>query len=212
MTYESDSLNAFRGVLTALQRKLFPKGFVHGLPLRSHPASLAWMHSSSVTTKRRVDFPSWCWTGWEGQVCYNNQLKENGDAHSSSTLTVDFEVRFVSCHGNQLQVEGWVVDLDVRTEPLSELFIAGQEDSIASVNEGGSIQNNTLKTGRYNCLVIQRFCEKIERRRSLKETIYLLALDQTGQQTRRQAMLIVRPWPGCSFDQVQHRQEVVRLV
>jgi hypothetical protein len=212
MTYDSDSLNAFRGVLKALERKLFPEGFVHGLPLRSHPASLAWMHFDSVTAKRRKDFPSWCWTGWEGHVFYRDQVVDNSHAHSTSTMTIDFEVRFVSCHGNELEVEGWVVDLDVRTDPLSELFIPGQEDSIASVKEGKSMQNNTLKTGRYNCLIIQRFCEKIQGRKWLKETIYLLALDRTGQKTRRKSILTVIPWSGCSFDQVQHRKEVVRLV
>ncbi|KAM3073192.1 hypothetical protein ACMFMG_008904 [Clarireedia jacksonii] len=212
MTFDSDSLNAFRGVLRALERKLFPEGFVHGLPLRSHPASLAWMHFNSATARRRVEFPSWCWTGWEGQVCYRDQVLDNSDAHDTSTLAIDFEVRFVSCHGNELEVEGWVVDLDIRTEPLSELFIPGQEDSIASVKEGKSTQNNTLKTGRYKCLIVQRICQKIQGRKSPKETIYLLALDQTGRNSRRQAILTVMPWSGCSFDQVQHRKEVVRLV
>jgi hypothetical protein len=212
MTYESDSLNAFRGVLQTLQKQPFPEGFVHGLPLRSHPASLAWMHANSVMAKRRAEFPSWCWTGWEGQVRYWDQLQDDANAHWSNASTVDFELCFVSCHGNELEVEGWVVDLEVRTEPLSELFIPGQDDSIAAVKEGNSAHNNTLKTGRYNCLVIQRNREKLQGGKSLKETIYLLALDQRGQQIYRQAMLSVWPWPGCSFDQVQHRKEVVKLV
>ncbi|PQE25831.1 hypothetical protein CJF30_00000546 [Rutstroemia sp. NJR-2017a BBW] len=112
MTYESDSLNAFRGVLQTLQKQPFPEGFVHGLPLRSHPASLAWMHVNSVMAKRRAEFPSWCWTGWEGQVRYWDQLQDDANAHWSNASTVDFELRFVSCHGNELEVEGWVVDLD----------------------------------------------------------------------------------------------------
>lgn len=89
MTKESDSLNAFRGILTAFKRLLFPEGFVHGLPPRGHTSSLAWMHSRDVTPRRRAGFPSWSWTGWEGEVVYPEKLLDTADGHTLPTLDID---------------------------------------------------------------------------------------------------------------------------
>lgn len=212
MTNESDSLNAFRGILTALKRQLFPEGFVHGLPLRSHTSSLAWMHSRAVTPKRRAEFPSWSWTGWEGEVVYPEKLLDNADGHTPSTSEIDLEVHFLASHGDEIEIEGWLLDLDVRTQPFSEIFVPGKDDSIGTVKEGESIHNNTLETGRYTCLVIQRLCEKILGRESQRETVFMLVLEQTNQQTRRQTILSVTLFPRQDFDQIRREKRVIRLI
>ncbi|KAH6646973.1 hypothetical protein BKA67DRAFT_540441 [Truncatella angustata] len=114
MTNESDSLNAFRGVISALGRQLFPKGFVHGIPLSSHTFALGWMHSRDVSPRRRPQFPTWSWTGWEGKVMYPGKLLDTANALDE----------------NQVGVEGWSVIIDIRTEPFSELFVPRQNESL----------------------------------------------------------------------------------
>ncbi|KAE8395072.1 heterokaryon incompatibility protein-domain-containing protein [Aspergillus alliaceus] len=212
MTNESDSLNAFRGMLTFLQRQLFPEGFVHGLPLRSHPSSLAWMHRRGVSPRRRAEFPSWSWTGWEGEVAYPEKLLDTADGHSPYTSDIELELHFLSSHEDEIEIEGWLVDLDVRTEPFSEIFIPGQDDSIGTVKEGLSIHNNTLKTGQYTCLVIQRLYEKMRGPHEWrKETVFMLALERINQQTRRHTVLTVTMFSGQGFDQIRREKQVIRL-
>jgi hypothetical protein len=212
MTNESDSLNALRGMLTFLKRQLFPEGFVHGLPLRSHAFSLAWMHSREATPKRRAEFPSWSWTGWEGEVVFPEKLLETANGSLALTCDIDLKLHFLASHENEIVVEGWVVDLDIRTEPFSEVIIPGQDDSIGTVKEGQSRHNNTLKTGRYTCLIIQRICETIRGRGSRKETVFMLALEQINQQTRRQTMLTVTLFPKQDFNQIRREKQVIRLI
>ncbi|KAI1435586.1 heterokaryon incompatibility protein-domain-containing protein [Xylaria sp. CBS 124048] len=213
MTNETDSLNAFRGMLTALSKQAFPQGFIQGLPLRSHPYSLAWVHSRGVTPKRRAMFPTWSWVGWEGEVNIPVNLRQLADGESPSALGIDLELRFLASDEDTIDVEGWLVNLDIRTEPLSEVFLDGQAESIGVVKEGDSLHNNTLKTGHYTCLVIQRHCETIRGRASRKETVFLLALEVLmNQQARRRAMLTVGLFSGQSFDQFKRERRVVQLV
>jgi hypothetical protein len=63
MKHESDSINAYLGILAAMERQLFPSGFIYGLPLRSHPQTLAGMHDHRCLPKPRKAFPSWSWAG-----------------------------------------------------------------------------------------------------------------------------------------------------
>ncbi|KAF3007241.1 hypothetical protein E8E14_009234 [Neopestalotiopsis sp. 37M] len=171
MTNEGDSLNAFRGVLSLLGDDLFPEGFIHGLPLRSHACSLGWMHSRDTKPKRRLEFPSWSWTGWEGTAMYaENLIDAAGQKHLSNT-TKDLELDYLGCDNNYIDVEGWCVDIDIRTEPLSELFAPGQDESIGTVKEGDHKHNNTLKTGSYHCLIIQRVSERIKGRDMQREMV-----------------------------------------
>ncbi len=50
----------------------------------------------------------------------------------------DLELRYLSSNENCIDVEGWCVDIDIRTKPLSEIFIPGQDQSIGTVKEGDS--------------------------------------------------------------------------
>jgi hypothetical protein len=79
LTYPSDALNAFLGVLRAFEKQESPVRHYWGVPILrtlSSPASepvsalqgflrgLCWS-SSEATTTRRSHFPSWSWTGWD---------------------------------------------------------------------------------------------------------------------------------------------------
>ena len=153
LTNDSDSLNAYLGLLSGFNRNLFPKPFACGLPVWSHPFSLGWMHDRLVVPRRRPALPSWICAGWEGRVSFPRDMVSNADPESTSEVEVDLEVRSISHLGDRLTVEGWVVDLDVRTEPFSEVYIPAHEDSISTVMERNFLHNNTLQTVLHRGLV-----------------------------------------------------------
>ena len=68
MSFDADALNAFSAILTCFQETHYQKGFVHGLPVEDLPTALLWTHDDGVEPRRRDDFPSWSWAGWEGAV------------------------------------------------------------------------------------------------------------------------------------------------
>ena len=80
LTFDSDALNAFSGVLEMLRgpAKLVAVHNVSGLPFvpsiedcRSQQASIfvafSWANLGATLT-RREEFPSWTWAGWQGRI------------------------------------------------------------------------------------------------------------------------------------------------
>jgi hypothetical protein len=65
MTYISDSLNAFSGIVDALWDGFSTK-FLYGLPVADFPYALGWRQLNPV--QRTPSFPSWSWTAWEGEL------------------------------------------------------------------------------------------------------------------------------------------------
>lgn len=212
MTKHEDSLNAFLGLLSAFKRRLFPTGFVHGLPLQSHPSSLGWIHDRKVKPRRRPMFPSWSWAGWQGTALIPRDILYTFDGRADQTVDTDLELRIVSSYENTLVVEGWVVDLEIRTEPFSEVFIPEHEDSIGAVMEGNSLHNNTLSTGHYSCLVVQRQCEKNSDRKPPRQKVFLVVLGWMGHVAERWTMITMTAFAGHDFMQTQLEKKTVSLV
>ena len=59
-----DVLNAFRGLENHLRQTLSNE-FHWGLPLSMFDAALAWYHPYHYPARRRPNFPSWSWAGWD---------------------------------------------------------------------------------------------------------------------------------------------------
>lgn len=211
MTNESDSLNAFLGMLAGFQRRMFPEGFMHGLPLQSHPAALGWMHDRLSKPKPRAMFPSWSWTGWEGTAVIPRDILNFFDGDRHSAMDVDLEVHIVSLNDKELTVEGWVADLDIRTDPFSEVFVPEYEDSVASVMEGNSVHNNTIPTGHYTCLVVQRQCEKNSSRNPPRQKAFLVVLELDGDVAQRRTLVTVTLFARYDFTQVKMERRIIRL-
>ncbi|KAJ4349580.1 uncharacterized protein N0V89_008196 [Didymosphaeria variabile] len=219
MTNDSDSLNAFLGMISAFERRLFKTKFLHGLPLSSHPTSLAWMHDRKSAPRRRPAFPSWCWSGWEGVVSFPEDVLHSFDNQQQTTDGVDQEKRSVidlriqkhrfveidlephieSCDGNELTVTGWFVRLTIHTEPFSEVFIPGVEEPVAAVLERNFLHSNTLETGTYLCLVVQRHIPRDEGRGSVRQKVFIVVLERKGDWVERRTMATLTMWGGHDF-------------
>ncbi|RDA84977.1 hypothetical protein CP532_3880 [Ophiocordyceps camponoti-leonardi (nom. inval.)] len=217
MSRDSDSLNAFLGILGLMEQRLFPQGFVCGLPLRSHPQFLGWYHSSACSPRRRPGFPSWSFAGWEGAVLMPKPCEENivWDAKTSSFRSnpqIDLTLRLVNVEKDAIAVEGWVVDMEVRTEPLSEAFKPGCGDddcSLGCVQERDFSHNNTVPSGTYRCLTIQRHTEKVHLQE--RQSVILLLLDWDGEMATRRSSLTLRLWLGEDFMSLEPKLETVWL-
>ncbi|KAF3034324.1 hypothetical protein E8E12_005106 [Didymella heteroderae] len=211
MTNERDSLNAFLGLLTGFKRRLFPLGFWHGLALQSHPATLGWIDDRVKHPRRRLDFPSWSWAGWEGPALIASDILDTYDDSASRIIEIDLGVEIKWLNGNELTVEGWVVNLDIRTDPLSELFVAGQSHSIATVKEGRWEMHDTLKSGRYECLVVQCH-ERNPTRDPRRPKAFVIVLDWIGEVAQRRTFVMLTFFAGFDFMLTKLHKRTVRLV
>jgi hypothetical protein len=113
LSYETDSLNAFQGIIRMFKKRKLSLAQVEGLP---YPAilnsphrqnlwfawSLSWYHTSHcwsgpVKPKRRYDFPSWSWAGWDSKVEYT--LRDLGPTSTDGLDILDLTVSFEDANG-----------------------------------------------------------------------------------------------------------------
>lgn len=66
LTFESDCLNAFTGIIHCLER-LFKTNFWHGIPEEFFHEGLLFL---PLRLARRAGFPSWSWAGWLSPVVH----------------------------------------------------------------------------------------------------------------------------------------------
>lgn len=66
LTYQSDGLNAFSGIASAMARDMGVESMFFGMPASVFDWTILW--SSILPLRRRPGFPSWAWVGWEGYV------------------------------------------------------------------------------------------------------------------------------------------------
>jgi len=166
-----------------------------------------------VKPHRRPMFPSWSWTGWEGTALIPRDLLNMCEDDADQEVEPDLDMRIVSTDGNQLIIEGWVADLDIRTEPFNEGFVPGRENSIAAVMEGRFLHNNTIPTGCYNCLVAQRQCDKDSKRTPPRQKTFLIVLEMLEDGlAQRRTMITVTSFAGCDFMQTKPELRTIRLI
>jgi len=106
LSVDSDSLNAFAGIMRHLEAAKYPIKQLLGIPYL-HPivnpdrhihldcavAALCWRHincwkGGTYKTKRRTEFPSWTWAGWAGAVSWTDVF--TGQQMDLSSLVDDF--------------------------------------------------------------------------------------------------------------------------
>ena len=91
LSYESDGLNAFKGILEAL-KQISGLEFLWGLPTIYLGAALTWpAHEAAIQVRRRTafckysdssgkifecPFPSWSWVGWVGKIHFEESFRD----------------------------------------------------------------------------------------------------------------------------------------
>jgi len=184
MSFDVDSLNACLGILGGMQRRLFPSGFVWGLPLQSHPQTLAWLHDRKVgpSPARRAAFPSWSWAGWAGNCLLPDWLIEDPGRGKGTEVRRDLRVTYLTSDGPVITVEGWKTTLQIITEPFSEVYrpgILGEENIVGYLAERNFLHNNTVPSGIYEFLVVERVSVRNREDDAFsRQRVYLLLLEK----------------------------------
>lgn len=98
LTYDTDSLNAFSGIMRDLEKRQTALCQIWGVPFcrnkagkptqRSFVNGLGWFHKARDRTNdrgpsRRPGFPSWSWAGWAGGVQYQKMSSAGRRRHFS---------------------------------------------------------------------------------------------------------------------------------
>ena len=68
LTKYSDGINAFAGILQALERSEYTEGFFWGLPIADMDWALLWDAQAWYSAEPRTGFPTWCWASWGGPI------------------------------------------------------------------------------------------------------------------------------------------------
>lgn len=179
MTNYSDSSNAFRGILSSLQRTLLPQGFVWGLPLKEFPQSMRWYHFQTVKPRRRPDFLSWSYLGWEGKAANNDRLDfpiEPERTPGRHEETTDMILGYVRIEGTILTVDGVLVRLEVRNEPFNNACIPGTDFLLGILQEGNFLHKNTLPQGVFDFLVVEKLSFRYAPDSNVRHVVYMIIL------------------------------------
>jgi hypothetical protein len=121
LSFESDMLNAFQGILHALEAG-FNESFFWAMPLSFLESSLSWTdgpgmrrHNATHTLKQNrgdvvaVPIPSWSWIGWIGQ----NHIRGTQDAWRKENHILRFY---------RIDEEGSIQELLSHQAPLNKSF------------------------------------------------------------------------------------------
>ncbi|KAF4984894.1 hypothetical protein FZEAL_47 [Fusarium zealandicum] len=212
MTRDEDSLNAFMGILSGFQRHNLLSGFVFGLPLEHYPESLGWMHDFQATVRRRAGFPTWSWVGWAGAMSIPEQLFSPREHRRQLDTLTDMKPRFVSLAGNCLVVEGWVVQLDVLTEPFSEVLHPRTGETLGSIKEGNHIHNNTIASGKYSALITERVKYFLTKDGPEKQRTFMVLLDWQGDKAQRKTAVTFAPFSQHDVLDLKPERRAISLI
>jgi hypothetical protein len=212
MTNDSDSLNAFLGIVAYLRKAWFSRGLVWGMPLTDFPQSLRWYHPRWVKPRRRPEFPSWSWTGWEGQAIYSESLNLEGTKERGRVdVSTDMTVKFVRIEEQILVLEAYVVRLEIRTEPFSDAFIPGTDEMLGAVKEGNVLHNNTLHSGTGDFLIVERARYRVASDRPWREDVYMLLVEWESDVAVRKTKVRLFIPSGIDFGKASPTLREVRM-
>lgn len=133
MSYDADALNAFQAILGQLSDGGFERGFFWGLPVEMLPQALLWQHRSDA--KRRLEFPSWSWAGWRGELFSAGDYLDYGSWYYQppfrafkASNTDQGEIKLIQLYENsRRRWSGWCVGYD----PILDLADVPVQRSVA---------------------------------------------------------------------------------
>ncbi|OTB00637.1 hypothetical protein M426DRAFT_15230 [Hypoxylon sp. CI-4A] len=165
---------------------------------------LAWRHSHSQTPpRRRNDFPSWSWAGWEGAVCWPwpsaesdiqvpNWLSTTIHLEGGSTQSIP-DIYHISTHPNQLTQHN--KSLRIETSIMSPAaFLLDESSHSLTLSNGAKVELypskqdlnaakvfKRIQSGRYEVLSLV----------TVKNDAYLMLIKRYHRSTYRIGTLVV---------------------
>ncbi|EMR83099.1 putative tol protein [Botrytis cinerea BcDW1] len=155
LSYPQDSLDAFLGVFAEYERqKTTPispcseapstmssasriaslPSHIWGLPLVTGITMLDWQHLN-CPKRRRIDFPSWSWSGWEGGIKFRDEFDSSAYSSTDSKyapILLEFPDNLIDpCDQKtrRLYVTGPMVTLKFATQKQTQSIVDGDKQS-----------------------------------------------------------------------------------
>jgi hypothetical protein len=139
LSFDSDALNGFLGILKIYQSISPPLHHICGIPLLHYAAhdppskrlTRGMMWSLGTPGNRRTQFPSWSWAGWTGEVLYNDktpmsfsEVEFRVETRDGQEITIDEHwVELVSLINDprkilrHLRLSSWTLPFDIVSRP-----------------------------------------------------------------------------------------------
>lgn len=169
LSYSSDSLNAFLGILSSFASRKNPIYHVWGVPLvlqhNRWDLMLNWRHRQPCN--RQAQFPSWSWAGWSGPVTRGKHVflgtgnpflaSLEKDSRGEEAEIIDLQ-DFAKEHGKYhmyasgspfLRLRIWAVDLEFTHVSWSGVSEAAKQAYYDERNLGERSQKDAFKEGLY---------------------------------------------------------------
>lgn len=189
LTYDTDSLNAFTGIIRKFETS--PKSLgqisqIWGVPfcdngLDNQKANdsfldgLAWHHKASVCEdggrpRRRPGFPSWSWVGWAGEIQYEKRSSSGSPRHLHSEV----EFGFVETgSGSDVSLFGYIAMAKVGSHDIAKppaIHIQALALPAAAFSYNASETPLTLKVFEYSAKLVlsagpwgvSEFCQSLQ--------------------------------------------------
>lgn len=184
MSNDMDSLNARLGMLSFLEGAVLPGGFVWGLPLKDFPQSLRWYHHNDSKPRRRPEFPSWSFTGWDGSVKWTDALGLLQEPQLSHLVDkrLDLTVKYVGLDDRVVTLDGYMVRLEIRKEPFDHAYTPHGDLLLGQLQDGHARHTLTLEPGVFDFLLVERLKFRYGPGRPIRHWLYLIQLQHvTGE-------------------------------
>lgn len=99
LSYETDIINAFRGIMLAIKPFLRTEGYFCALPFSLFDRALLWYPTSPAGRREpmgdeRIMMPTWSWSGWVGSVDYELDILHLGDTRLMYTVNEWYRYNF----------------------------------------------------------------------------------------------------------------------
>jgi hypothetical protein len=168
LMYAEDALNAFTGLLQAFT-DMYPKGFIQGLPIEDLGWAMLWR--SYGPSKRRVEFSSWTWAGWEGGVWHGQPQ----DHTKPRRFPVPLDISVVSksqfqsiFHTNPTEdVRRTGICFEIRNDPVEKAARQSLGDSAFSIDYPAAVQAKILVIDAVCFQLVLDFSKPLHRSREI---------------------------------------------
>jgi hypothetical protein len=210
LTFPSDAVSAFNGLLNLLSRRFGPQ-FLTGHPLCNFITSLCWFGSSNMTA--RSNFPSWSWAGWTGDIAQDYYLIHTPIENNKSATLADVEplsggkyLRFMSQIANislsqRLEGENGPRYFARGATPLMNSYLGrpqGRSFFAMTLPAGFDIRKHQASHNDCEFLMLARLRDsefikltKMDLPSSKPEYVLALFIDRSGSHARRLGLLAI---------------------
>lgn len=132
LSFESDALPAFSGILNALSRRSSSK-MVWALPDSIFDLALLWKVETRLrdSVGRRPNVPSWTWVSWSGKVTYDREIQAGYATLETHALPVN-EYWYQSIDSQKMKIIQKVDDDAIEEE--SERSVGNEQVSVSDDN------------------------------------------------------------------------------